>query len=65
MNNIVQHLCTNGSHILSGIKETGGDFRSNHPAVELCSIQNCEKLDDSAEKRLRELYHTYTGYENL
>ena len=32
-----------------GIKETGGDFRSNHPAVELCSIQNCEKLDDSSE----------------
>ena len=33
----------------SGIKETGVDFRSNLPAMELCSIQNCEKLDDSAE----------------
>ena len=33
----------------SGIKETGGDLRSNQPAVELCSIKICEKFDDSAE----------------
>ena len=45
MSNIVQHLCTNGSHVLRAC----GDFKSNHPAVELCSIQNCEKMDDSAE----------------
>ena len=33
----------------SGIKVTDGDFRSSQPAMELCSISNCEKLDDSAE----------------
>ena len=44
----------------SGIKATDGDFRRNQPAVELCSIKNCEILDDSAENienRLREMYH--------
>ena len=50
----------------SGIKETGGDFRSSHPAMELCSIQNCEKLDDSAENISKiDSPHTDTGYENL
>ena len=50
MNNIVQHLCTNDSLVCkSGIKATDGDFRRNQPAVELCSIKNCEKLDDSVE----------------
>ena len=33
----------------SRIKATDGDFRSNQPAVELCSIKNGEKLDDSVE----------------
>ena len=33
----------------SGIKAINVDFRSIQPAVELCSIKNCEKLDDSAE----------------
>ena len=46
----------------SGKKETGGDFRSNHPAVELCSI-----LDDSAENisKIDSPVHTDTGYENV
>ena len=40
----------------SGIKETGGDFRSNQPAVKLCSIKIREKFDDSAEN-ISKLYH--------
>ena len=33
----------------SGIKSTDDIFRSNQPAVELGSIQNCENFDDSTE----------------
>ena len=49
MKNIVQHLCTNDTHVL----RTDGDFRSNQPGVESCSIKTCEKLDDSAENIIK------------
>ena len=49
MKNIVQHLCTNDTHVL----RTDGDFRSNQLGVESCSIKTCEKLDDSAENIIK------------
>ena len=50
MHNVVQHLLTKMILMFkSGIKRAYGDFRSDQLAVELCSIKNCEKMDDSSE----------------
>ena len=54
----------------SGIKASDDDFRRKQPAVELCSIKNCEKLGDSMVN-IRKLIqgdvspHSDTGFENL
>ena len=57
----------------TGIKAIDGDFTSNHSVVELCSIKNCEKWDDSAEniskidsgRCITKYICTDTGQENL
>ena len=50
----------------SGIKASDGDFRRKQPAVELCSIKNCEKMGDSMVNISKTgSPHSDTGFENL
>ena len=50
MSNVVQHLCTNDSHVFRvEQKQMMATLEVSKRHLEFCSIKYCEKLDDSAE----------------